>query len=159
VAEEIWQIAYNQPMSLVDLCQRCNACSLKVYLAVAGMLQAGLFALVPTEEADPSSGKKCGAASSSSSAKTNQVSAKPRESTPANPALTAAQKIPSVGSGPPEMKGIPLLATVTPKLPANGSERVHSSNGQAVLITKVEAAREQLKSWFDWRQLKNGFDY
>jgi hypothetical protein len=57
------------------------------------------------------------------------------------------------------MKGIPLLATVTPKLPANGSERAHPGNRQAVLITKVEAAREQLKSWFDWRQLKNGFDY
>jgi hypothetical protein len=159
VAEEIWQIAYNQPMSLVDLCQRCNVCSLKVYLAVAGMLQAGLFALGPVEEADPGSGKGSRAASSSSSANTNQVSAKPHESTPANPDLTAAQKNPSVGNGPPEMKGIPLLATVTPKLPANGSERVHSSNRRDVLITKVEAAREQLKSWFDWRQLKNGFDY
>jgi hypothetical protein len=159
VAEEIWQIAYNQPMSLVDLCQRCNACALKVYLAVAGMLQAGLFALVPTEEADPDSGKGSGVASSSSSAKTNQISAKPHQSTPANPDLTAAQRIPSVGSGPPEMQGIPLLATVTPKLPANGSERVLSSNRRAVLATKVEAAREQLKSWFDSRQLRSWFDY
>jgi len=159
VAEEIWQIAYNQPMSLVDLCQRCNACALKVYLAVAGMLQAGLFALVPTEEADAGSGKGSGAASSSASAKTNQISAKPHESTPANPDLTAAQRIPSVGSGPPEMKGIPLLATVIPKLPANGSETVDPSDRRAVLTSKVEAAREQLKSWFDSRQLKNWFDY
>lgn len=57
------------------------------------------------------------------------------------------------------MKGIPLLATVTPRLAANGSERVDPSDRRAVLITKVEAAREQLKNWFDSRQLKNWFDY
>lgn len=159
VAEEIWQIAYSQPTSLVDFCQRCNVCALKVYQAVAGMIQAGLFTLVPTEEAAPASGKGSGAASSSSSANTNQVSAKPHECTPGNPDLTAAQRIPSVGSGPLEMKGIPLLATVTPKLPANGSESVHSSDHRAVLVTKVEAAREQLKSWFEWKQLKSWFDY
>ena len=44
LAEEIWQIAYSKPISLIDLSERCSACALKVYKAVAGMLRAGLFA-------------------------------------------------------------------------------------------------------------------
>jgi CRP-like cAMP-binding protein len=45
LAEEIWQIAYNQPISLADLCQRCNFCDLKIYRAVDQMVNAGLFVL------------------------------------------------------------------------------------------------------------------
>jgi hypothetical protein len=52
LAEEIWQIVYSKPMSLVDLCARCNACALKIYQAVAGMLRADLFASAPVEKAD-----------------------------------------------------------------------------------------------------------
>ena len=85
VAEEIWQIAYNQPMSLVDLCQRCNACALKIYLAVAGMLRAGLFAVLPIVEP-----------------------------VPPNPSITGAQKIPPIAGGQPEMKGVPSPAIATP---------------------------------------------
>jgi hypothetical protein len=53
-AEEIWQIAYSEPISLADLCARCNVCALRVYQAVAGMLRAGLFALTTTEKGDRS---------------------------------------------------------------------------------------------------------
>jgi hypothetical protein len=53
-AEEIWQIAYSQPISLVDLSALCNACVLTVYQAVAGMLRAGLFALTTMEKGDRS---------------------------------------------------------------------------------------------------------
>jgi hypothetical protein len=112
VAEEIWQIAYNQPMSLVDLCQRCNACALKVYLAVAGMIQAGLFALVPVEEADPV--KAATAAGSSPSVKASQASPKPREAfSPKNLGVIGAQKIPSVLDEPLEMKDAPSLVTAS----------------------------------------------
>jgi hypothetical protein len=112
VAEEIWQIAYNQPMSLVDLCQRCNACALKVYLAVAGMLQAGLFALVPVEEADPV--KAATGAGNSSNVKTIPAPGKPREAfSPKNLGVTGAQKIPSVSDGPLEMKDAPSLVTAS----------------------------------------------
>lgn len=45
LAEEIWQIAYSQPISLADLCQRCDLCALKVYRAVDQMVRAGLFVL------------------------------------------------------------------------------------------------------------------
>jgi hypothetical protein len=54
MAEEIWQIAYSEPISLVDLCGRCNTCALKVFQAVAGMLRANLFSLTPTEKNDRS---------------------------------------------------------------------------------------------------------
>jgi hypothetical protein len=109
VAEEIWQIAYNQPMSLVDLCHRCNACSLKVYLAVAGMLQAGLFALVPIEEAGPAKGSS----SASSSSKTSQASPKPREAFSPNLGVIGGQKIPPIADGSLEMKGAPSLVTAS----------------------------------------------
>jgi hypothetical protein len=111
VAEEIWQIAYNQPMSLVDLCQRCNACALKVYLAVAGMLQAGLFALVPIEEARP--GKGASTVGSSPSVKTSQGSPKPREASSPNLGVIGAQKIPPIADGSLEMKGAPSLVTAS----------------------------------------------
>jgi hypothetical protein len=107
VAEEIWQIAYNQPMSLVDLCQRCNACALKVYLAVAGMLQAGLFALVPIEEAGPAKGAS--AVGSPPSVKTSQASPKPRETFSPNLGVIGAQKIPPIADGSLEMKGASSL--------------------------------------------------
>ena len=45
LAEEIWQIAYSQSISLADLCQRCNLSDLKVYRAVDEMVRAGLFVL------------------------------------------------------------------------------------------------------------------
>jgi len=54
LAEEIWQIVYSKPMSLGDLWTHCNACKLKTYQAVAGMLRAGLFAFA-TVETEPSS--------------------------------------------------------------------------------------------------------
>ena len=50
LAEEIWQIVYNQPTSLNDVCGRCNVCALKVYEAVAEMLRAGLVALIAAEQ-------------------------------------------------------------------------------------------------------------
>ena len=110
VAEEIWQIAYNQPMSLVDLCQRCNACALKVYLAVAGMIQAGLFALVPTEEADPALAKGDSAAGSSSRIKTNQASPKPRDAFSSNLGIIGAQKTPPIADESLEMKDASSLS-------------------------------------------------
>ena len=45
VAEEIWQIAYSQPLSLAELSRRCGACVFKVYRAVDEMSRAGLFDL------------------------------------------------------------------------------------------------------------------
>ena len=45
VAEEIWQIAYSQPVSLGDLCRRCSLCGLKIYRAVDEMVNAGLFVI------------------------------------------------------------------------------------------------------------------
>jgi CRP-like cAMP-binding protein len=54
MAEEIWQIAYSEPISLVDLCGRCNACALTIYQAVAGMLRGGLFKLTNAEKGDRS---------------------------------------------------------------------------------------------------------
>ena len=113
VAEEIWQIAYNQPMSLVDLCQRCNACALKVYLAVAGMIQAGLFALVPVEEADPALAKGASAAGSSSRIKTNQASPKPRDAFSSSLGVIGAQKTPLIADGSLEMKDAPSLVTAS----------------------------------------------
>jgi len=108
-------------MSLVDLCQRCNACALKVYLAVAGMLQAGLFALVPTEEADPV--KAATAAGNSSSVKTIQASSKPRETlSPKNLGVIGAQKIPSVSDGPLEMKDAPSLVTASREQSQHGPD-------------------------------------
>lgn len=52
VAEEIWQIVYNEPMSLVELYGRCNVCALRIYQAVARMLRAGLFIMMPVEKGD-----------------------------------------------------------------------------------------------------------
>ena len=60
LAEDIWQIVYSKPMSLVDLCARCNACALKIYQAVAGMLRADLFASATVEKADDFPGAKSG---------------------------------------------------------------------------------------------------
>jgi len=60
LAEEIWQIVYSKPMSLVDLCARCNACASKIYQAVAGMLRADLFASATVENADDFPGAKSG---------------------------------------------------------------------------------------------------
>ena len=51
-AEEIWQIAYNEPMSLTELYGRCNVCALRIYQAVTKMLQAGLFAMTVPEKDD-----------------------------------------------------------------------------------------------------------
>jgi hypothetical protein len=49
-AEEIWQTAYNEPMSVADLYGQCNACALRIHQAVAGMLRAGLFDLIVVEK-------------------------------------------------------------------------------------------------------------
>ncbi|HST29692.1 MAG TPA: cyclic nucleotide-binding domain-containing protein [Chthoniobacterales bacterium] len=52
IGEEIWQVAYSQPISLADLCAHCTVCALRIYLVVAEMLRSGLFAWVaatPTE--------------------------------------------------------------------------------------------------------------
>jgi hypothetical protein len=104
VAEEIWQIAYNQPMSLVDLCQRCNACALKVYLAVAGMLKAGLFALEPTDEGTEEEAEGSGA-------RANQVATNPRDAGIPTAGVISGQKKSPIGGGSPETKGAPTLAT------------------------------------------------
>jgi CRP-like cAMP-binding protein len=45
VGEEIWQIAYSQPLSLLELSQRSSACVLKVYRAVDEMVRGGLYDL------------------------------------------------------------------------------------------------------------------
>ena len=52
LAEEIWQIVYSKPMPLVVLCALCNACALRIYQAVAGMLRADLFASATAEKTD-----------------------------------------------------------------------------------------------------------
>jgi CRP-like cAMP-binding protein len=51
LAEEIWQIAYSQPISLTDLSERCGHCGLKVYRAVDEMVRAGIIALQTNGEA------------------------------------------------------------------------------------------------------------
>ena len=45
LAEEIWQIAYSQPISLTDLYGRCGYCALKTYRAVDEMVGAGIVGL------------------------------------------------------------------------------------------------------------------
>jgi len=51
LAEEIWQIAYSQPISLTDLYGRCGFCGLTVYRAVDEMVRAGIVALQNAGEA------------------------------------------------------------------------------------------------------------
>jgi CRP-like cAMP-binding protein len=51
LAEEIWQIAYSQPISLTDLSGRCGHCGLKIYRAVEEMVRAGIVALQNNGEA------------------------------------------------------------------------------------------------------------
>lgn len=53
LAEEIWQIAYSQPISLAGLYERCGACSQKVYQAVEEMLEADLFVFEEKPAASP----------------------------------------------------------------------------------------------------------
>jgi len=53
-AEEIWQIVYNEPMSLIELYGRCNVCALRIYQAVGRMLRAGLFAMTAPEKVNQS---------------------------------------------------------------------------------------------------------
>ncbi|MEO8044398.1 MAG: cyclic nucleotide-binding domain-containing protein [Spartobacteria bacterium] len=45
VAEEIWQLAYSDELSLADLHGRSAFCDLKIYRVVEEMLRTGLFAL------------------------------------------------------------------------------------------------------------------
>ena len=45
VAEEIWQLAYNDELSLADLHGRSAYCDLKIYRVVEEMLRTGMFAL------------------------------------------------------------------------------------------------------------------
>jgi hypothetical protein len=90
LAEEIWQIAYTKPMSLVDLCARCNACALRVYQAVAGMLRARLFALAMVEDDGASPGAKPG-----------QPSTEEGAPPPLDASVTAAQDIPPIASTQP----------------------------------------------------------
>jgi len=52
IGEEIWQVAYSQPISLADLCARCNVCALRIYLVVAEMLRSGLFTWAATPPAE-----------------------------------------------------------------------------------------------------------
>lgn len=106
IAEEIWQMAYNQPMSLVDLCQRCNACALKVYLAVAGMLKAGLFALEPT-------GESAVEETDGSDASVNQVTTSPRDPGVPTAGIISGQKTSPIGAESPGTKDAPTLATAT----------------------------------------------
>lgn len=51
LAEEIWQIAYSQPISLTDLYGRCGHCGLKIYRAVDEMVRAGIVGLQNNGEA------------------------------------------------------------------------------------------------------------
>ena len=99
-------MVYNQPMSLLDLCQRCNACALKVYLAVAGMLKAGLFDLEPA-------GESTVAQADDSDAKANQVTANPRDAGVPTAGIIGGQKKSPIGGESPETKGAPTLATAT----------------------------------------------
>ena len=46
VAEEIWQLAYTQPIALSQLSRECKFCDLKIYKAVDEMVRTDLFALV-----------------------------------------------------------------------------------------------------------------
>ena len=45
VAEEIWQIAYNDALTLADLHHRSGYCDWKIYRTVDEMVHAGLFSL------------------------------------------------------------------------------------------------------------------
>jgi CRP-like cAMP-binding protein len=45
VAEEIWQMAYNDELSLTELHSRSEFCDLKIYKTVEQMVRAGLFEL------------------------------------------------------------------------------------------------------------------
>src|SRR5438105_6015632 len=44
VAEQIWQLAYNRPLSLEELYRECALCDLRIYQAVDEMQRTGLFA-------------------------------------------------------------------------------------------------------------------
>jgi CRP-like cAMP-binding protein len=51
VAEQVWQLAYNRPLSLAGLYREGRWCDLKIYQAVDEMVRSGLFALAaPREE-------------------------------------------------------------------------------------------------------------
>jgi len=84
LAEEIWQIVYNQPTSLIDICARCNVCALKVYETVAEMLRAGLVALVAAEQDE-----------NSPDAEPDQVLPEAGEPSPPNASTAPAQEIPA----------------------------------------------------------------
>ncbi|MBA3543429.1 MAG: cyclic nucleotide-binding domain-containing protein [Chthoniobacterales bacterium] len=45
VAEDIWQIAYNEELSLAELRDRVSFCDAKVYQAIDQMVRAGLFSI------------------------------------------------------------------------------------------------------------------
>jgi hypothetical protein len=45
VAEEIWQIAYNDALTLADLHHRSGYCDWKIYRTVDEMVHTGLFSL------------------------------------------------------------------------------------------------------------------
>jgi hypothetical protein len=84
LAEEIWQIVYNQPTSLIDTYARCHVCALKVYEAVAEMLRAGLVALVAAEQDEDSPATE-----------SDQVLTETDELSPPNTRTATTQEIPA----------------------------------------------------------------
>lgn len=82
LAEEIWQIIYTQPTSLIDICARCHVCALKVYGAVAEMLRADLVALIAAEQDEDSP-----------AAESDQVLSETNELSPPNKSTATAQEI------------------------------------------------------------------
>ncbi|HEX4666794.1 MAG TPA: cyclic nucleotide-binding domain-containing protein [Chthoniobacterales bacterium] len=49
VAEEIWQLAYNNELTLAELHSRTSFCDLKIYQTVDELVRTGLFSLGTTE--------------------------------------------------------------------------------------------------------------
>jgi CRP-like cAMP-binding protein len=54
IAEKIWQIAYNTPLSLDAICKRCAFCELKVYRVLDELVRTELFALISPNEVNAS---------------------------------------------------------------------------------------------------------
>lgn len=50
LAEQIWQIAYTNPLPLSSLYGKCTVCEFKIYQAVDELVRAELFKFVPVED-------------------------------------------------------------------------------------------------------------
>ncbi len=53
IAEQVWQLAYTTPLSLLTLYQKCSVCELKILEVIDQLMKAELFRLVPADEKQP----------------------------------------------------------------------------------------------------------